>query len=252
LLIGCGQPAATPTAEKEPAPLKDSQVRTASAEKPLPPKAAEPTAAEPAPDEPAANPAENAAPSGEPQPLPTAEANQPAIVPVDEIPDAELKMPGVHLSKAHADLCRVVVGQEFPKFEVADDMGQPRALAGLLGKRMTVVAFWNSTRPTACAELHDLGPEILARFGSQGVNVVAINSGDDATRAAEAAQHAQTSLPLLLDIDGKSLAQVVAGRVPCTYLLDADGRVLWFDIEYSRTTRRDLAQAIRFALAGNK
>jgi hypothetical protein len=32
------------------------------------------------------------------------------------------------------------------------------------------------------------------------------------------------------------------------YLLDPAGKVLWFDIEYSTGSRRDLERAIRFVL----
>jgi hypothetical protein len=42
---------------------------------------------------------------------------------------------------------------------------------------------------------------------------------------------------------------VASEKLPRTYLLDASGKILWFDIEYSRTTRQQLLSAIRFSLA---
>jgi hypothetical protein len=36
--------------------------------------------------------------------------------------------------------------------------------------------------------------------------------------------------------------------LPRTYLLDSSGKILWFDLEYSRSTRRELNQAIRYVL----
>jgi hypothetical protein len=32
--------------------------------------------------------------------------------------------------------------------------------------------------------------------------------------------------------------------MPRTYLLDPTGKILWFDVEYSRSTRRDLSEAL--------
>ncbi len=36
--------------------------------------------------------------------------------------------------------------------------------------------------------------------------------------------------------------------MPRTYLVDSQGKILWFDMEYSRSTRRDLRDAIRVVL----
>ena len=37
-------------------------------------------------------------------------------------------------------------------------------------------------------------------------------------------------------------------RVSRTYLLDAQGKILWLDMEYSRATRYDLRNALHFYL----
>jgi len=36
--------------------------------------------------------------------------------------------------------------------------------------------------------------------------------------------------------------------MPRTFLLDANGKVLWFDVEYSRAARRDLIVSIKAVL----
>jgi hypothetical protein len=53
---------------------------------------------------------------------------------------------------------------------------------------------------------------------------------------------------VLSDKDGAAHKQVATSKLPRSYLLDPSGKILWFDLEYSPTTRRDLAQAIRFTL----
>ncbi len=169
-------------------------------------------------------------------------------LPLDDGP-TELTMPKVFLTEAHAKTCLVKVGDPFPDLRLPDLQGQEQSLAALLGKKFTVVVFWTGKRPTSLVELADLGPGVVQRFPNQGVAVIGVNSGDDPQLAGELLKHAGGTFVNLSDRDGKALAQVATARIPRTYLLDASGKVLWFDLEYSRTTRRELVQAIRFLLA---
>ena len=58
----------------------------------------------------------------------------------------------------------------------------------------------------------------------------------------------EIKLPVLLDSDGKYFDKLASAKVLRTYLLDSAGKILWFDVEYSRSTRRDLLAAIEVAL----
>jgi peroxiredoxin len=171
-----------------------------------------------------------------------------AIVPYGEMTDADLKMPLVSMTHAHTEACRVKVGDQFPEVELKDLADQAQPLAKLRGQKMTVVVFWNGKKANAREELADLEPAILARFGASGVGIVGVNTGDDPQLAGELAKQAGASFPVMSDPQETLLAQVAPGKVPSTYLLDATGKVLWFDIEYSRTTRRELVEAIRYTL----
>jgi peroxiredoxin len=200
--------------------------------------------------------AESAAKSDQPEPpaetaspAPARLTNVKAIVPFGEVADAELKMPQVSLTQAHADACRVKVGDPFPESELKDTAGQAQPLASLRGQKMTVIVFWNGTKANSREELADLEPAILARFGASGVGIVGVNSGDNPQLVGELAKQSGASFPVLCDPEQALLEQVAPGKVPATYLLDATGTVLWFDIEYSRSTRRELAEAIRYTLA---
>ena len=168
---------------------------------------------------------------------------------LDDAPVGELTMPQVALTQAHQKNCKVQVGDQFPDLKLADLQGRKQPFGSLLGKKLTVVAFWNGRQPTAREELADLGPRIAARFSASGVAVVGINSGDDPQLARELASQAGAQFANLSDSNGAGLAQVGTGKIPRTYLLDSTGKIVWMDLEYSRTTRRDLNQAIRFLLA---
>ncbi len=244
---GPPQVAKTPSAASEPAensaadqaPVAvDPEVRPATAETRIP-SVAEPAAK----SEPAESPAEIASP--EPAKL----TDVKAIVPFGEVADAELTMPRVSLTQDHADACRVKVGDPFPESELNDTAGQARRLSDLRGQKLTVVVFWNGKKANSREELADLEPAILARFGTGGVGIVGVNSGDDPQLVGELAKQSGASFPVLCDPEQNLLAQVAPGKVPATYLLDATGKVLWFDIEYSRSTRRELAEAIRYTLS---
>jgi hypothetical protein len=49
----------------------------------------------------------------------------------------------------------------------------------------------------------------------------------------------------LLDADGKVFAEVGSEKLPRVYLVGSQGDILWFDIEYSHATRRELNQSLR-------
>lgn len=173
-----------------------------------------------------------------PQSVPRKAKTPPATIPV------------VALSKAHAALCKVKVGDAMPNIELpalAD--GKPVKLSSLFGEKATVVVFWSGDRRMAREQLADMGPEVVAPFGKAGVAVVGIAVGMPAADARAALEAAGAEFPNLLDAEGKAFALVGSVKLPRTYLLDAKGKILWFDIEYSLGTRRELNQALR-AIAG--
>lgn len=156
--------------------------------------------------------------------------------------------PIVEMSQTHASTCLVAVGDTLPSVELPDLDGTTHKLTDLLGSRLTVAVFWDTKRAYAREQYEQLVREVVEPFGGLGVNVVAINAGDEAAAVRELASASDSSLTNLLDAE-RSVYQVVATqKLPRTYLLDASGKVLWMDIEYSRGTRRELENAIRYYL----
>jgi peroxiredoxin len=162
---------------------------------------------------------------------------------------APAEIPAVALSKGHEALCKVKVGDTMLEISLPQLGGEPAKLATLLGEKATVVVFWNSDRRMAREQLADLGPDVVEPFGKAGVAVVGIVVGESESDAQAALKAAEISFANLLDADGKAFAQVGSEKLPRTYLLDPQGKILWFDIEYSLGTRRELHQALR-AVAG--
>ena len=157
-------------------------------------------------------------------------------------------MPQVSLTHGLAETCRVQVGDNLPDLQLDDLEGHQQSLAKLYGAKLTVVLFWNGTKPTALDELRDLGPDVLNRFSGNGVAVVGVNTLDNPQSARELVGQAGARYPNLSDPQGEAFKQVATTKVPRTFLVDAQGKILWFDLEYSRSTRRELVQAIRYRL----
>jgi peroxiredoxin len=157
-------------------------------------------------------------------------------------------VPKVVLTEAHEALCNVRVGDHLPEIQLQDLEGHDQDLASLYGPRLTVVCFWRGDRALAQDELRDLGPDVALAYSGRGVQVVGIAVEETAASARQYLSETGAAFPNLVDADGSAFAKVGSEKLPRTYLIDAEGTILWFDIEYSRTTRRDLQQAIRAAL----
>jgi peroxiredoxin len=155
-------------------------------------------------------------------------------------------VPKVVLSNGHAALCKVKVGDLLPAIELPEVTGnESRKLADLFGKAATVVVFWKGDRRMSHEVLADLGPDVVDLFGDRGVAAVGVAVNENSAGAQSALDKAGANFLNLLDSDGRAIAQVGSGRLPRVFLVDPAGKILWFDIEYSQTTRRELHQALR-------
>jgi peroxiredoxin len=154
------------------------------------------------------------------------------------------RVPEVLMTVGHDALCRVRVDDPMPAIELPDLEGQQRALADLYGKRLTVVCFWKDDRALARAELADLGSDVVSPYQERGVAVVGVAVGMPPDRVRQRVTDDGIAFPNLVDADGSGFAQIGEQKLPRTYLLDHTGKILWFDIEYSRSTRRELIAAI--------
>lgn len=185
---------------------------------------------------------------------PTAKANlSPGeTIPAEEPPPPPT-IPEVHLTDALQELCLVGVDDPMPDAELADLEGRKQALAGLRGEKLTLVFFWarGSSEFSAMAAqmaLEDLQKDVHEPYADKGVQVVAVNEGDTAEAVKQTAGESGVTFPSLLDPDGALFARVAKERLPRPYLLDAEGKILWFDLEFSQATRDNLMQAIQVAL----
>ncbi len=161
--------------------------------------------------------------------------------------------PQVLMSQQDMDTCLIKTGDPFPDAQLSDREGQEHSLKELLGEKLTVIVFWSNANRLGREQIQRLDAEIVVPFEKSGLNVVAINISDSAEQINKLfpAGH-KVGFTILLDPDAALFSKVATQRHPRTYLLDAKGNVLWYDIEYSRSTVRELVNAIHVNLGNYK
>ncbi|TWT99349.1 hypothetical protein Pla108_02860 [Botrimarina colliarenosi] len=133
-------------------------------------------------------------------------------------------IPAVILSSEHQAMCRVAVGDAFPAVE---------GLADKQGAKATVVAVPGGTEWMNAMFTGDLKDDFAPKYADKGVQLVTLAGPPVGNGVAS------------LSVDRAKLnATLGEGRGPRVYLLDADGKVVWFDIEYTLSTHRELHAAL--------
>ena len=121
---------------------------------------------------------------------------------------------------------------------------QCQALGPVWEKRRPWSSFGRAIVRWPLDELADLGPDVVQKLGSRGVAVVGIAVKEPAANVRSAVERAEAGFVQLVDADGKAFAKVGAEKLPWTLVLNANGKIVWFDLEYSLATRRELQQTL--------
>jgi len=157
-------------------------------------------------------------------------------------------VPPVLLSVQEAGLCKLGVGDELPAIELPEQDGGQGKLADLAGEQATIVLFWTPDPWMSRTALADIQRDVADNADFQGVKIVGVIVGGKPDAVQADIEKASAKFTQLVDADGKTLAECGSPTLPRVYVLAADKKIAWFDIEYSETTRREL-QATLTALA---
>ncbi len=166
-----------------------------------------------------------------------------------------VSIPEVKLPKALEATCLIKVGDGLPEGELTTVDGEKKVIADMVGKGGTVIFFWAAgdseiAQKTVALSLADLQGDALAVYGDKGLAVVAINPKDPPEKTKEILGEAKVSYPMLVDVGGSYFAKVASEELPRIYVLDATGKVVWFDVGFSEVSREALKQTLQVMLAG--
>jgi len=105
----------------------------------------------------------------------------------------------------------------------------------------------NNPRSTVgtVTEIYDYIRILMARLGTMHCPDCHCEVG---TQTSDQIVDKVMSMPIFIDPGGALFAQVAHEKLPRIYVLDAEGKVLWFDMEYSEITREEMLQTIQVAL----
>ena len=148
-----------------------------------------------------------------------------------------IAVPAVVLSNEHQSESVVEVGDMLPDIGMRTSRGQEASFDQLKGEKLTVIAVhpvpgkWMTQ-----TLLQDLGREIARPYAGDGVRVISVGIG-------RVGQPMAGVTPVLAG-ELKLKETLGTGRMPRVYVVDKEGRIVWFDIEYSLSTRRELQQVV--------
>lgn len=125
----------------------------------------------------------------------------------------------------------LAIGEKAPDFTLPTPEGKPLTLSTQLqGKKATLVNFWYYN----CAPCRIEFPEfekLYEQYRGQGFTIVAVNRGDSAKTVSDYAHRAGLEFPIALGGEfgrpGVFANYKVSEEFPQTYLLDAEGRIVY-------------------------
>lgn len=114
-----------------------------------------------------------------------------------------------------------------PQLKLRDIDGKAHDLAALRGK-VVVVNFWATWCPPCRREMPSL-ERLRQRLAGEGLAVLAVDVGEDADTvfAFTSQLDPAPAFPLLLDSDSKAMRRWQVRGLPTTFVVDADGRVIY-------------------------
>lgn len=190
------------------------------------------------------------------EPGPGTNVESPPEAPKPVEPPPPPTIPKVLMEDALRSTFLVWLDEGLPEADLPDLQGKPHPIRSLLGKKLTIVVFWDSKRLSGLQELQDLAEGPAAAQADQGIAVVSIAVGETPETARRALPEAAAKLPVLLDADGAYFAKVAKPSdktaidlLPRTYALDAAGKVLWLDAGYSEATSRGISRTTQVVLS---
>jgi len=168
------------------------------------------------------------------------------VTPLEE-PDEEIPYePKLFFSASQLATCLLKQGDSVADCVLQTKMAEPVNLKTKLQPGLNLLVFWNQQETTAKEQRERLEEDLEVPLRANRIHVIAVHVGDAGGPIPSEWTDSTEMVDMLLDPDRSCFAKLATEKLPRTYLLDANGQILWFDIEYSQDSVRELLNAIRW------
>ena len=134
-----------------------------------------------------------------------------------------------------------------PDFDLEDIDGEHHKLADYRGQAM-VVNFWATWCPPCRAEMPSMERAWRIMKKEGGMVMIAINVGEDEDAIFQFTAEHPVTFPILLDRDSSVVSAWAVRGLPTTYVVDAEGRIVYRAIggrEWDDPALLDKVRALR-------
>ncbi len=112
-----------------------------------------------------------------------------------------------------------------PEFELLDLEGNTHRMSDYRG-RVVVVNFWATWCPPCREEMPSM-QRAYEELRKDGIEILAINIGEDEDTIFGFTANFPVEFPLLLDLDSKTIQRWPVKGLPTTFVVDPDGRLAY-------------------------
>ncbi len=133
-----------------------------------------------------------------------------------------------------------------PDFSLQDTDGNTHTLASYKG-RPVIINFWASWCSSCRKEMPSMN-RAWQRIRSEGIEMIAINVGEDLQSIESFARLTPMEFPILLDTDGNTAEAWPVRGLPMTFVLDPQGKLVFRAIgsrEWDDEVLLDKVRALR-------
>lgn len=114
-------------------------------------------------------------------------------------------------------------GSDLPDFTLNDMLGKPQSLSDYKGK-VVLLNFWATWCPPCVKEMPSM-QRVQDQLKTRGLEVVAVNMGDEVADVEQFLQRVPVQFPILMDLEGEVLKSWRVVAFPTTFILDRDGSI---------------------------
>ena len=124
-----------------------------------------------------------------------------------------------------AEAKMLAIGDRGPDFSLPTPEGNSLKLESAQGKKATLINFWYLSCPPCRAEF-ELFQKLYSELKDQGFSIVAINTVDAAADIKSYVRETRLTFPIVMK-DDSVLGAYRIETYPSTYLLDAEGKIVY-------------------------